>query len=43
MKAAAVGVPDKRLGELVTALVSVKPGFSGKVTETGLISFLRKR
>ncbi|KAJ8076496.1 hypothetical protein PM082_000919 [Marasmius tenuissimus] len=43
MEVAAVGVPDTRLGELVAALVSVKPPFRGKVTETSLIELARKK
>jgi acyl-CoA synthetase (AMP-forming)/AMP-acid ligase II len=42
-EAAAVGVPDKRLGELVAAVVAVKPGFEDRVTEASLISLVRKR
>lgn len=37
LEAAAVGVPDKRLGELVAAIVSIKPAFRGQVTEAELI------
>lgn len=37
LEAAAVGVPDERLGELVAAVVSIKPAFRGQVTEAGLI------
>lgn len=43
LEAAAVGVPDKRLGELVAAVVSVKPAYIGKVTESSLIEGARKR
>ncbi|KAE9399485.1 acetyl-CoA synthetase-like protein [Gymnopus androsaceus JB14] len=43
LEAAAVGVPDKRLGELVAAVVSVKPTHTGKVTESSLIEGVRKR
>ncbi|KAK1218480.1 hypothetical protein PQX77_018806 [Marasmius sp. AFHP31] len=43
MEVAAVGVPDTRLGELVAAVVSVKPPFRGKVTETSLIELSRKK
>ncbi|KAF9071752.1 hypothetical protein BDP27DRAFT_1500612 [Rhodocollybia butyracea] len=42
LEAAAVGVPDKRLGELVAAVVSVKPVHKGKVTESSLIENVRK-
>lgn len=42
-EAAAVGVPDERLGELVAAVVSVKPPFHGRVTEAALIALARKR
>ncbi|KAF9566756.1 long-chain-fatty-acid-CoA ligase [Agrocybe pediades] len=38
LEAAAVGVPDERLGELVTAVVSVRPEFQGQVTEDALIA-----
>lgn len=40
---AAVGVPDQRLGELVAAVISVKPAFRGQVTESSLISLARRR
>ncbi|RDB16970.1 2-succinylbenzoate--CoA ligase [Hypsizygus marmoreus] len=43
LEAAAVGVPDERLGELVAAVVSVKPAFQGAVTEAALIALARKR
>ena len=43
MEVAAVGVPDARLGELVAAVVSVKPPFQGKVTESSLIELARKK
>lgn len=42
-EAAAVGVPDERLGELVAAIVYIKPVYRGTVTEAGLISEARKR
>ncbi|KAF8062191.1 hypothetical protein FPV67DRAFT_1563616 [Lyophyllum atratum] len=42
LEAAAVGVPDDRLGELVAAVVSVKPAFRGTVTGAGLITVARK-
>jgi len=42
LEAAAVGVPDERLGELVAAVVSVKPPFQGRVTEAALIALARK-
>ena len=35
---AAVGIPHKRLGEVVAAVVSLKPGFRNRVTEASLIS-----
>ncbi|KAF9012884.1 acetyl-CoA synthetase-like protein [Hymenopellis radicata] len=41
-QAAAVGVPDQRLGELVAAVVSVKPAFRGQVTEESLLRLTRK-
>jgi len=37
-EAAAVGIPHNRLGEVVAAVVSIKPGFRGRVTEALLIS-----
>ncbi|KAL0955924.1 hypothetical protein HGRIS_002116 [Hohenbuehelia grisea] len=43
LEAAAVGVPDERLGELVAAVVSVKPAFYGQVTEDSLVKFARQR
>ncbi|KAK0243596.1 hypothetical protein EDD85DRAFT_804503 [Armillaria nabsnona] len=39
---AAIGLPDTRLGELVAAVVSVKPAFKGKVMEEQLLSLARK-
>ncbi|KAF5393503.1 hypothetical protein D9757_000599 [Collybiopsis confluens] len=42
-EAAAVGVPDKRLGELVAAVVSLKTPYRGQVTESSLIESVRKR
>ncbi|KAG7093549.1 hypothetical protein E1B28_007219 [Marasmius oreades] len=44
LEAAAVGVPDHRLGELVTALVTLKPAYRGKaeVTETELMELARQ-
>ncbi|KAG6867798.1 hypothetical protein C0993_010968 [Termitomyces sp. T159_Od127] len=41
-EAAAVGVPDGRLGELVAAVVSVKPAYRGTVTGASLITIARK-
>ncbi|KAL0577769.1 hypothetical protein V5O48_004227 [Marasmius crinis-equi] len=43
LEAAAVGVPDERLGELVAAVVTIKQGYVGKVTEQSLIEFVRGR
>lgn len=43
LEVAAVGVPDMRLGELVAAIVSIKPAYYGKVTEASLISLAQKR
>lgn len=40
---AAVGVPDDRLGELVTALVTLKPGHSKRITTAFLMDLARKR
>jgi len=42
MDAAAVSVPDRRLGELVAAVVSIKHAFHGKVTEASVIDHSRK-
>lgn len=42
-EAAAVGVPDERLGELVAAVVSIKPAYQGYVTEAALIATARQR
>ncbi|KAK0214491.1 hypothetical protein IW262DRAFT_1406483 [Armillaria fumosa] len=42
LEAAAVGVPDERLGELVTALVTVKPGYRGRINEKKLLATARK-
>ncbi|THV08574.1 acetyl-CoA synthetase-like protein [Dendrothele bispora CBS 962.96] len=41
-EAAAVGVPDPKLGELVAVAVSLKPGYEGKVTETELVAAVQK-
>ncbi|THV00377.1 acetyl-CoA synthetase-like protein [Dendrothele bispora CBS 962.96] len=38
MEAAAVGVPDERLGELVTVLVTIKPAYKDQVKEEELIA-----
>ncbi|KAG6915675.1 hypothetical protein DXG01_010464 [Tephrocybe rancida] len=43
MEAAAVAVPHSRLGEVVAAVVAVKPAFKGQVTEASLISIAAKR
>lgn len=42
LEAAAVGVPDRRLGELVAAFVKLKPGYAGKVSEKSLLSLAKK-
>ncbi|CAK5267158.1 unnamed protein product [Mycena citricolor] len=42
-EAAAVAVPDIKLGELVAAVVSVSPEFREKITEAGLIALARER
>ncbi|KAF5384198.1 hypothetical protein D9615_003371 [Tricholomella constricta] len=42
LEAAAVGVPDDRLGELVAAVVSIKAAFRGSVTGASLIAVARK-
>jgi acyl-CoA synthetase (AMP-forming)/AMP-acid ligase II len=38
LEVAAIGVPHKRLGEVVAAVVSLKPGFRSRVTEASLIA-----
>lgn len=43
LEAAAVGVPDDRLGELVTAIVSVRPTYEGQVTEDDLLEQAKSR
>ncbi|KAF7782563.1 hypothetical protein Agabi119p4_1939 [Agaricus bisporus var. burnettii] len=42
LEAAAVGVPDERLGELVAAVVSIKPAYQGHVSESALIDITRR-
>ena len=42
-EAAAVGVQDKRLGELVTALVTLKRGYKGKISEKSLMDMVKKQ
>jgi acyl-CoA synthetase (AMP-forming)/AMP-acid ligase II len=42
MEAAAVGVPDKRLGELVSAVVTLKTEFNGKVKGEELIEIAKQ-
>ncbi|KAJ2915027.1 hypothetical protein MD484_g5364, partial [Candolleomyces efflorescens] len=42
LEVAAVGVPDQRLGELVAAVVSTKPGQFGKLTEAQLVKAAQK-
>ncbi|KAF9049753.1 hypothetical protein BJ165DRAFT_1453443 [Panaeolus papilionaceus] len=43
LEAAAVGVPDERLGELVAAVVSIRPDFQHSTTEASLIAECRNR
>ncbi|KAI5885282.1 acetyl-CoA synthetase-like protein [Schizophyllum commune H4-8] len=43
LEAAAVAVPDERLGELPAAVVAVKEGHRQRVTEEGLIKLARSR
>ena len=38
IEAAAVSVPDRRLGELVAAVVATKPSFHGTLTEEDVIN-----
>lgn len=40
---AAVGVPDKRLGELVAVVVSIKAPYRGQVTEASLMLVAQKK
>ncbi|KLO09667.1 acetyl-CoA synthetase-like protein [Schizopora paradoxa] len=40
--AAAVSVPDKRLGELVAAVVATKPSFKGSVTEESVLEVAKQ-
>ncbi|KAK0452880.1 uncharacterized protein EV420DRAFT_1645404 [Desarmillaria tabescens] len=42
LEAAAVSVPDDRLCQLVTALVTLKPGYHGKISEKKLLETARK-
>lgn len=43
LEAAAVGVPDEHLGELVATLVTLRPEYAGQVTETMLLEQCRGR
>jgi acyl-CoA synthetase (AMP-forming)/AMP-acid ligase II len=43
MEAAVVGVPDKRLGELVAAVIFAKPAFRNHLVEESLIALARER
>ena len=43
LDAAAVSVPDKRLGELVAAVVTTKSHFHGQVTEADVIKRAREQ
>jgi acyl-CoA synthetase (AMP-forming)/AMP-acid ligase II len=43
MEVAAVGVPDRRLGEQVAVIVTLKPAFREKVKPEDLIKLARKR
>ena len=42
LDAAAVSVPDARLGELVAAVVATKPQYKGRVSEEEVIEVARK-
>jgi acyl-CoA synthetase (AMP-forming)/AMP-acid ligase II len=42
LEVAAVGVPDKRLGEVVAAVVCPKPAFWGQLMEEELMEVARK-
>lgn len=43
LEAAAVGVPDEHLGELVATLVTLRPEYVGQVTESILLEQCRGR
>ena len=43
LEAAAVGVPDEHLGELVATLVTLRPEYAGQVTESMLLEQCRGR
>ena len=43
LEAAAVGVPDRRLGEVVAAIVCVKPAFRGCVSEGEIMAVARRK
>lgn len=43
LEAAAVGIPDDRLGELVAAVVSLKPAYHNQVSEASLLALTRER
>ena len=43
LECAAVGVPDRRLGELVTAVVVPKADWKGRVREDEVIEIARPR
>ena len=42
-QAAAVGIPDARLGELVAVIVSTKEGYEGAVTEHELMKLAHEK
>jgi acyl-CoA synthetase (AMP-forming)/AMP-acid ligase II len=42
-EAAAIGVPDERLGELVGVIVSLHPSASGEVQEKDLLESVKPR
>ena len=43
LQAAAVGIPDARLGELVVAIVSLKPAFRNGVSEKSVLERVTSR
>jgi acyl-CoA synthetase (AMP-forming)/AMP-acid ligase II len=43
LEAAAVGVPDRRLGEVVVAIICVKPAFRGQVSEEDIMTVARQK
>jgi len=42
-RAAAIGLPDARLGQVPAAAVVIKDGYPGEVTEAELVAWARER